>query len=429
MRPDTRTASFLLTLSLTSFALIACASESDSTSDAEATGATSSTGATSGSGGVSGTGATGTGTGAASTGATTSTGGTAPLVNFTVGQVTTWRNDATAAYTIFHDDTCDVVVDSQFSIADPELAERGLVASFGAVAKHCEDRNLWSQLETLRAHGHEIVNHSWDHTNFMDAMGLGVQRSTIQTNQIDNARTTLQANLSNLAVTFFIFPEDAFDPGFLEYLEAQGYLGARAGARGFNNANFPDDFRVQFDVYGPGYSIYTLEGANAGTPCESAQQGEQNSGTDACRTYILNHYLDEVIAAGGYGIRELHGVGDGWEPVPPALYESHLDYVKSKMDTGAVWVGTASDVIRYRHAREACTAPTGGMNQLSFGSPSVDCTRYATGLTFVVTAGTALTSLSGAQGGAAIGVTKRPDGSFLVTADPSQGPVTLVPVL
>lgn len=401
------------------FLLAACGEDASSGTD-------HGTGSSSGSGGATGG---STGTGAAGSGASAS--GGAPNVSFSVQKVTTWRNDATAAYTMFHDDTCNGAVDSQFSVAAPALSARGLVASFGAVAKDCEDRDLWAELETLREHGHEIVNHSYTHPNFNEEIDDGATVQDIIDEQIDQARAILEANLDGFVTTFFIFPEDAFDEPFLAHLEADGYLGARAGARGRNASDFSDDFRLKFDVYGPGYSIYTYEGAGAGTACDSAVEGQTGTGTDECRMYVLNHYVDETIAEGGYGIREMHGVGgpgNGWEPVPTALYEQHLDYVKGKVDAGDLWVTTASDAVRYRHARQACALPVVGGTGLTFGTPSADCSRYATALSYVISAaGASPTSLSATQAGADVDVRMESPGTFLVTADPSKGAVTLTP--
>ncbi|MCH2109513.1 MAG: polysaccharide deacetylase family protein, partial [Polyangiaceae bacterium] len=236
--------------------------------------------------------------------------------------VALWRNDATAAYTIFHDDTCNDSVDHQFTQADPALAERGLVASFGAIAEDCEERGLWNSLEELRQHGHEIANHSYSHLNL-------TLSSTDLNQEIEQAHREFEENLADFSPSFFIFPFDAFNDSLVERLRGLGYLGARAGTRGTNTSNFSDGLRIKFDVYGPGYSIYV--GAPA-TPCVSVNSGDDwDETTEACRSYILNQYVDDVISVGGYGLREFHSLdGEGWEPLPLNEYEEHLDYVAQK---------------------------------------------------------------------------------------------------
>ena len=60
--------------------------------------------------------------------------------------------------------------------------------------------------------------------------------------------------------------------------------------------------------------------------------------------YVLNHYVDEAFSTKGWSVREVHGIDPddkamgGWEMVPIANYQAHLDYVKTKVDSGDLWV-------------------------------------------------------------------------------------------
>ncbi|AUX26355.1 uncharacterized protein SOCEGT47_069160 [Sorangium cellulosum] len=369
----------------------------------------------------------GGGAGAAPGGATASGGGTegaggGPIVDeaprFAIEGVTTWRHGASAAYTLIHDDTCGAGLDNQLSVAAPALGQRGLRASFGAIVQSCVERDLWDALRELLAQGHEIVNHSFSHPDLtMPPVDLAVE--------IDGARATLEAELSGYGITFFVFPLDAFNDELVDHLRAQGYLGARAGARGVNPPDYEDDLRIRFDVFGPGYSVYA--GA-AGTPCAAVAPGDEAGGASpACRQYILDQLVEDAIAAGGWGVRELHSVaGEAWEPVPIDEYEAHLDRVRDRIDAGALWMDTASAVLRYRRAREACPPPVVRGDRLLFAPPSGRCAAYATPLTWIVKplAG-APTALSAIQDGAPLDTRAVGDGRFLVDADPAGGAVTL----
>lgn len=392
--------------------LIAC-NEGDLPDDSMSTGGTTSSG------------------GASSTGGTTSSGGTSsgggpttPPFEYvlSVGDITTWRGDARAAYTIVHDDTCNPSVDKQFDLAAPALNERGLRATFGAIAQDCSRPGLWDRLEELRDAGHEICSHTWDHQNLPDVAESNLAEAT---GLIDQAKTALEANLDDYRVATFIFPYDAFNDSLVNHLRSSGHLGARAGDRGLNEASFSDPFRLRFDVYGPGYSVYI--GAD-GTPCSGYSEGNDWDATSSeCRFYVLNNYVDEVIAASGYGIRELHSVdGEAWEPVPILEYESHLDYVKTKVDSGDLWVDTMESVVRYRVARDACAAPTFANGTLTFAAPSTECQKYATELSFRLTAvGTPPPALAATQNGVALTVREEATGTYLIDANPVAGPVTL----
>lgn len=344
--------------------------------------------------------------------------GETPTFEVVVEGVATWRNDAIAAYTIVHDDTCDPSADRHFTIVKSALAARGLVASFGAIVGACEARDLWDELQELVEGGHEIANHSWSHPDLTMA-------SDMLAAEIGMARATLDLHLAQ-PVTFFIFPYDQFDDGLIEYLRGDGYLGARAGTRGVNAYDASDDLRIRFDTFGPGYSIY---GGQSDTPCADVSPGQAwSETTSACRMYVLDQYVDDAMAEGGWAVRELHSVeGHSWEPVPASEYDAHLDYVKRRIDADELWMDTATNVIRYRRAREACAAPRGDGRWLVFEPPSPTCAAYATALTWLVRIeGEPLEALHAEQAGAPVAVRALGSRRFVVDANPALGNVTLV---
>src|SRR5438132_12354998 len=87
---------------------------------------------------------------------------TAAPASFQVDGVATWRGDATAAYSLIHDDICDPHALGVFSAAEPELHQRGLHAGFGVIVATCAAAGRWPEVRTLLAHGHDVFSHSWD---------------------------------------------------------------------------------------------------------------------------------------------------------------------------------------------------------------------------------------------------------------------------
>ncbi len=328
-------------------------------------------------------------------------GGAPPESNvgvITVEGIATWKENATAAYTIIHDDTCDYITDSQFKVADPELVKRGLRAGFGAIVERCQERpGVWSEVETLVAHGHEILCHSWTHPDFVATVP-----TPDLTVEIDQATNVLAANVPDQKLEYFIFPYDSFSQPMIDHLGAIGYTGARAGSKGVTSASFTDPLREDFDVYNDENSIYYPQNAD-----------------------VLKAYVDDAIAQGGWAIRELHGVADqSWEPIPTADYEAHLDYIKAKQDAGELWVDTPSAVSHYRFARQYCTPIVEGA-LLSFPDPSAQCQANATAISVLVNTEVDTMVLGATQNGKALS-TKRLDAKrYLIDINPMLGPAVL----
>jgi peptidoglycan/xylan/chitin deacetylase (PgdA/CDA1 family) len=313
----------------------------------------------------------------------------------TVDSIATWKGNAQGAYTIIHDDICDYTIDSLFDIAEPELTLRGLPAAFGAIVSRCQERKLWSKLMQVMSHGHEIINHTWDHKDIVvDAPSLDLE--------IDQANLVLDANLPGQKTSFFIFPYDSFDDAAVERVGSLGYLGARAGKKGVNAADFPDGLRVMFDVWGGENSIYNLQGD------------------------VLKLYVDLAIAQGGWAVREFHGVADStfWAPTIED-YEAHLDYVKSKVDSGELWVDTPSAVVRYRFSRQYCGLPSPSGDTLGFAAPSPDCDRYGAPLSVLISSSVDAPSLLAQQDGAPLKTKRLGPKQFVVDVNPLGGPATL----
>jgi peptidoglycan/xylan/chitin deacetylase (PgdA/CDA1 family) len=361
-----------------------------------------------GAGGVSGAGADGGGSGGVAGGcpygggpAGAESGGAPPvgtdLGELTVDSMAVWKDAALGAYTIIHDDICDYTIDSLFDVAEPELTQRGLHAAFGAIVQRCQERRKWAQLEVIRQHGHEIINHTWDHKDIVEEASIAPLSL-----EIDQANQVLNENLVGQHTSFFIFPYDSFNDEAVEHLGSLGYLGARAGKKGVNPAEFPDGLRVMFDVWGGENSIYDGQGD------------------------ILKIYVDLAIAEGGWSVREFHGIADTtFFAMNLDDYRAHLDYVKSKVDSGELWVDTPSAVVRYRFSRQHCGMPSAAGYQLTFAKPSCDCARYATPLSVVITTGVDAPSVLAMQDGTMLATKKLAPNRFVVDVDPLGGAVAV----
>ncbi|HEX3694884.1 MAG TPA: polysaccharide deacetylase family protein [Polyangia bacterium] len=440
----------------------ACSSSPGNSSGSGGAGSGGATGSGSGGAGTGGAGAgsggsTGSG-GAAATGGSTGSGGAVTdagsdtsstdagsdtsatdsgmpaTAAFKLGTVATWHGNATAAYSIIHDDICWDSVGGALAIAEPAQTSRGIHGGYGVITSACDDAK-WAQVKKVIADGHDVFNHSTDHPcmtndkNLAGACDPAAPLSTDFMTEIDNSTTTLKTKLG-IPIQFFIFPYDVCDPAAIARLKSLNYLGARCGTDvpTTNTANFPDTFKLNFDVWGPAYSTYITDPRCAGvvqymsTPAMSPV---------ACRQLILQKLVDDTIAAKGWGIREVHGfVGDPdvWEALPPDEYMAHLDYVKMKMDAGQLWAEGPTPVLRYRWARQYCTMPTLTGSTLKFGTQPANCLTYDTVLSYLVTTtdGSDPTTLKVQQGGKTLPVRRLAKGSYAVDADPTKGDATIV---
>ena len=304
--------------------------------------------------------------------------------------------------------------------------------------------------------------------------GLTVYKdTTAEQHEIGDAATTLKAKLlptvPEFSNDFFIFPYDYCNVSAIAFLKSLGYLGARCGIPADTSMvpvspnNFADGFNVFYDVFGPAYSHYVIDIASAkrgggctpivqycnatyasgaGDPgCKATAAKPDDAGCcpatsadpTSCINYVNNQYVDDTIAAGGWGIREFHGFhplddDGGFETISPADYGTHLDYVKAKRDAGSLWVSGPSPVLRYRFARDACALPTvTAGNTLHFPAPSANCSKYKTILSYLVetTDATDPVLVSVKQGGKSLPVKKLGVGHYVVDADPTLGDAVL----
>jgi Secretion system C-terminal sorting domain/Polysaccharide deacetylase/PA14 domain len=238
-----------------------------------------------------------------------------------------WKDNAKAAYTLVHDDFGAPQTPGIVNYADTIAYNRGVKFCFGAITGDC-DANDWADARRLMSHGHEIINHTHTHrcsyqpgwceaTNLYSVADFPVE--------LDGSTTLIEQGAGERP-RFFIHPYDLSTTEVLNRLKSLGYLGARSGTQGIlNQVNFTDFFNLNFFVHDPTSNLT-----------------------------LLNDAVQQAVAAGGYAMRELHGVGDAsWASVPVADYRAHMDFVKGHIAAGNIWSATASEAITYKIQKDA----------------------------------------------------------------------------
>jgi peptidoglycan/xylan/chitin deacetylase (PgdA/CDA1 family) len=351
---------------------------------------------------------------------------------FTLTGIATWRGAAEGAYSIILDGVCDS--DGAFTHADGELTRRGLHGGFGVIVSSCgaAPGGKWPQVKTLVSHGHDVFNQSWSHPCLGTARECGGNGppSADLAEQIDHSTQVLEDTLG-VPIKYFIFPYDVCGADAVAHLRQRGYLGARCGTRGISAPTFPDGFATRFDIWGPAFSIY----GNAG-PCKGLVMALNTnvppaSLPAACRSFVLDQYVEDAIAGKGWAIRALTGFLDdrnAFQPMSLADYTAHLDHVRAKVDAGLLWVEGPTPVLKYRWAREKCAAPVVmGGNTLHFAEPSADCRTYATTLSYLVATADQSdpATLGVTQATGTVAARKLGPGRFVVDVDPTRGDAVL----
>ena len=239
-----------------------------------------------------------------------------------------WPGTAVAAYTLIADDFCGGLAGQTH--ADTMMANRGMGMAFGAMVGSCDDA-AWAQARQMVSRGHEIINHSWSHMcgTTVERCGSGPTYGPEAFDQ-EYGRST-QSIEQNVGVrpTFFIFPYDESTDTARASLRGLGYLGSRTGEKLKLNGDVFDPFLPNFDVNWP-------EGQKAGMQ----------------RWGFVTGLTDALVAQGsGWGIREIHGVDDGWGPIALDSMRAHADELKRLVDAGLLWVAPPSEVIKYHDQR------------------------------------------------------------------------------
>ncbi len=277
-----------------------------------------------------------------------------------------WKGGARGAYSIIHDDYGAAVVDGIWQYADTICFNRGIKFTFGAIANSCEaQRNVngysdaydYAKNVMMAQHSHEIMNHSHTHTCAIGNAGWspcgaavgqawGENPSSSEFNQqIRQAHNSIE-NGTGFKPIFYIFPYDRFTQHANDTLKSLGYLASRTGWSSPTNGNAP--------YYRNGYE--NSDSANFFPDADGFFRTSVQVFDDIDRAKNvtdqiteLNEEIDHAMNKNMWATRELHNVGNaGWGSVKEESYRSHIDYVKSKMDTKELWVATVSEILTYQ---------------------------------------------------------------------------------
>ena len=239
-----------------------------------------------------------------------------------------WPGTAVAAYTLIADDFCGGLAGQAH--ADTMMANRGMGMAFGAMVASCSDGD-WALARERIGRGHEIINHSWSHmcATTEERCGSGpTYGPELYAQEYGQSTDGIEQN-AGVRPTFFIFPYDESTDTARAYLKGLGYLGARAGTKMRLNDDVFDPFTPDFDVNWP----------------EGQKAGRQRWG-------FVSGMTDALLEQGhGWGIREIHGVNDGWGPIALDSMRAHADELKRLVDAGLLWVAPPSEVVKYHDQR------------------------------------------------------------------------------
>ncbi len=258
-------------------------------------------------------------------------------------EFTTWKNDANSTFTITHDDYGDIGAHGIEDYADTIAYNSGIPFTFGAIIKHCDDADWLKAKQMVEQHGHELMNHSWNHICGRASAGAWCQAHGVWTAADFDVELLGSTNVitqkTGYRPRFFIYPFDQFVSSMNEYLiDTLNYLGTRTGPydQGNNDANISTPEYPGFYITKPTTDISDITSS-----------------------------LDDVVQAGGWGMREFHGVNDpSWGVVSETDYRTFINAMKTYVDNNELWAATVSQVISYIKQRQIYTPSASFTNQI-----------------------------------------------------------------
>jgi hypothetical protein len=238
-------------------------------------------------------------------------------------RVTTWFNDATAAYSLTFDDFHA----SHFRFADSSLTSKGLVGTFGIIVStvitYCTEPgwNTCQELKDMQAMGHEVCSHTYTHPRLPDCTDPELEHELLGSmNWIDSI-------LPDQKCLYLIFPGCAADARVISTAKSYGYISQRG-------CTYEDFHRYPASL--PSYDLLRSSYANGSRTADN-----------------WNQLVDSILADGGFTQVMLHSVNsNGFDNVPLDVWEAHTDYVAQKVNSGELWQPGASAIIQYARERD-----------------------------------------------------------------------------
>lgn len=225
-------------------------------------------------------------------------------------QILPW-NGYKAALSLTFDDG----VPAHWEIAAPELEHRGLRGTFFVVAGRAQGLEGWKRL----VHGgHEVANHSISHKRVKDlASGEDVQ-------QVVEAKRILEEALK-VPIHTFAYPFTETTPGLKKAARANHFL-SRGGQGNYywTPDQEPDWSEVPSQVAMSAFPLSLYEG-----------------------------WVQETLRTKSWTVLQLHGIeggGEGWQPMPRAIFDGLLDLIASQKNR--IWVAPFAEVGAYWKAQK-----------------------------------------------------------------------------
>lgn len=322
-------------------------------------------------------------------------------------RITRWGDNAVGAYSIDVDD---------FPLVNPDIHQeecnsRDMNISFAVVIDWFGDyssygggsaRIDWNKARELYADGHEIGNHTWEHSviNGWDA--------TDYERNVDDANEKIEREIG-VRPYYFVYPDDVFNNTSNNYIRDNGFIMATAGAQEEDNPQTVNPYDIDDCI-------------EAGFRCMNDVSASQE-------VAFFNDYIDEIIDDGGWGVRMMHGIDDGdWGDVNEASFTTHLDYVQAKRESGDIWMETCSNVARYIKERETVSISVSSDNNtmdITFNMNGLDTAVYNCYLTIMAKAPSGYTNIGITQGSGTdtIGFSEQAGDSIMFNAVPGNGVV------
>lgn len=282
------------------------------------------------------------------------------------GYIANWKNDAKGAYSIVHDDYGDSGVDGIWQYADTICFNRGVKFTIGAIASSCESsRNIngysspyaYAKEVMIAQHGHEIMSHShthscalgnagWSPCNMAVGWGEDTTSSAFDFQLVRPHNSIL--NGTGVAPQYYIFPYDRFTDRANRKLKSMGYVGSRTGW----SSEMPGDIPYHRNGYNDNDEgdFFPDSGGFFRTAVQVFDDVNSNM-SYAGQVATLNDEVDSAIANNEWANRELHNVtysSWGWGRVRVDAYRAHIDYLKSKIASKELFVGTVSEIMTYQ---------------------------------------------------------------------------------
>lgn len=300
-------------------------------------------------------------------------------------QIAGFKDDKAGAVSYTFDDG----LRNQYLIAAPLMARLQIPGTFfvipGEVAASAQEAEAkkpgawggvtWDEVRELAAQGFEIGNHGYNHKNLVD---LKDDPAALE-HEIEHSADTIMNETSIFPVSF-CYPYNSFNDR-IESIVKKRHAVARTFQHGFSARD---------------------------TTAES-----------------LNRWIDRIIGNKEWGVAMIHGLIDGFDPLRPDVFESHLTYAKEHEKD--IWIDTFGNIGRYVIARDATAVGNvkTGSNTVSFTPYCKDGEmRYDVPLTFVVSTETEVIGVTAKQGKKSIPATISGD-RILIQCTPDGGRVTV----